>query len=430
MEKKHVVILGAGFGGLRAAMDIAKKLSHLKLLDTYEVILIDRNDCHVFIPLLYKVAGSPMPEHENNCSYDITDLLEGLPITFIQGEITSPDVTSGTITLKDGKIIHADYLVLALGSETNYFGIQGLKEHALQLKTLETAIQVRQAVSDAFSKTGDIRIVIGGGGPNGVELAGEMRLWANMAEKNNPNLHVTVSIVEAMPTILPGFEKDIIMLAMRRLKRLGIPVMTNMKISSVTENTIMSTSPASFSNPQNIVDNSAPIPNAPVLFDVLIWTGGTKTPDLLNAVPVAKEPRGKPMAQHGMELLPGTPDLKLAPMVYAIGDNVYFMNAKTQKPVPAVAHAAINEGSIAAHNLVEEIKKVEMPSRLPKPQIYAPDALTYAYVIPIGEKWAVAKLGPVIISGWLGWEASRFIELNYLRSIMPLGKALKAWRRA
>ncbi len=426
MEKKNIVILGSGFCGLRSTMDIAKNLTHLKLIDKYQITLIDRNDCHIFIPLLYKVAGSPMPEHEDNCSYNISDLLQGLPVQFIQGEIISPDITSGDIALKDGRSIHADYLIIALGSETNYFGIEGLKDHALQLKTLESAIRIRQVVSDAFAKGGDIRIVAGGGGPNGVELASELRLWANMAEKNNPNLHVAVSIVEAMPSVLPGFDADIIGIAARRLKWLGIPIMTNMKISSVGTNAIMSTSPTSFAT----TESAASVPNAPVMFDVLIWTGGTKTPDSLTSIPVQKDPRGKPMARHGMELSPSSPELKLAPMVYAIGDNAFFMNEKTQRPIPTVAHAAINEGIVAAHNLVEEIKKMEMPTRLPKPQIYAPDNFTYAYVIPIGERWAVAKIGPIVISGWLGWQAGRFIELNYLMSIMPFGKALKAWRRA
>lgn len=423
MEKKNIVVLGAGFGGLRAAMDIAKDLENLKLFDKYEVMLIDRNDCHIYIPLLYKVAASPMPEHENTCSYDISTLIKDLPITFINAEITSPDVTSGDITLKDGRAVHADYLVIALGSETNYFGIAGLKEHALQLKTLETAIEVRTAVAAAFAKGGDVRIITGGGGPNGLELAGELRLWANHAQKENPNLRVTVSIVEAMPTILPGFDKSVINIAMRRLKWLGIPVLTGMKIASVTENTIMTNSAPT------LTAGETPIPNAPIPFDVLIWTGGTKTPELLNTVPVAKEPRGKPMAKNGMECAPGTPDLQLAPMIYAIGDNVCFMNAKTKRPVPAVAHVAINEGIVAAHNLIEEIKKAEDPAHLPKPQIYAPDKLTYSYVVPIGEPWAVAKIGPVIVSGWLGWQAGRFIEIDYLKSIMPFSLALKAWRR-
>jgi NADH dehydrogenase len=418
MEKNHIVILGAGFGGLRAAMDISRALRRLSLLEKYDVVLIDRNDCHIFIPLLYKVAARPEPEHEGNCSYEIAMLVKNFPITFMQGEIISPDVAGGTIALKDGRAIRADYLVIALGSETNYFGIAGLREHALQLKTIESALQIRAAVSAAFAKSGDVRIVAGGGGPNGVELAAELREWATIEEKKNPGLHVSISIVEAMPTLLPGFAPNVIAIAMRRLKRLKISVMTGMKIASVTENEIMiAADPAK-------PGEATPV-NIP--FDVLIWTGGTKTPDLLSPVPLQKEPRGKPMAQNDMSCLPGTPDLKLAPMIYAVGDDVCFMDPKTKRPVPAVAHVAILEGEIAAHNVVEEIKKAETASYVPRNNSFVPQE--YPYVIPIGESWAVAKLGPFIFSGWLGWEFSRLVEFNYLLMIMSPWKAFKAWMR-
>lgn len=417
MDKKNVVILGAGFGGLRAAMDIAKGLERVKLLEKYQVTLIDRNDCHTFTPLLYKVAARPEPEHENTCSYDITELVKGFPITFVEGEITSPDVTTGRIVLKDGRTINADYLVIALGSETNYFGIPGLKEHALQLKTIESAVEVRTAAAAAFAKGGAVAIVAGGGGPNGIELAAELRLWANVEERKNPNLHVSVSIVEAMPTLLPGFDLSVVAIAMRRLAKLNIKVMAGMKISSVSENGI---SVGDAVNP-----NAMNIP-----FDVFVWTGGTKTPDVLASAPLQKEPRGKAVTQSGMECLPGTPDLKLAPMIYGIGDNVCFVNPKTQKPVPAVVHAAVTEAQVAAHNLLEEIKKAEMPAYVARPSIYIPNSLTiYTYIIPIGDNWAVAKFGALIFSGWLGWAFSRLVELNYLRGIMPPGKALKAWLR-
>lgn len=427
MEKKNVVILGAGFGGLRAAMDIAHKLGRLKLLDRYAVTLIDRNDCHLFIPLLYKVAARPEPEHENSCSYDIATLLKGMPITFVQGEIVSPDVAGGMIALKDGRTVRADYLVIALGSETNYFGIPGLKEHSLQLKTLESAMQIRDTVSAAFAKGGDVRIVAGGGGPNGIELAAELRLWADQEEKKNPNLHATVSIVEAMPTLLPGFAPRVIAIAMKRLARLNIPVMIGMKIASVSENTVTIGAPATAAGAP-----PAPTP-PPIPFDILIWTGGTKTPDLLTAVPLSKDKRGKPMAESDMACLPGTPDLKFAPMVYAIGDNVCFMDPKTQRPVPAVAHVAILEGAIAAHNLVEEIRKAEADAA-GNGRAYSPCNKTYVpaeypYVIPIGESWAAAKFGPFIFSGWPGWEFSRLVEFNYLLMIMTPWKAFKAWQR-
>lgn len=416
MNKKNVVILGAGFGGLRAAMDIAKELKRMRLLEQYEVTLIDHNDCHIFIPLLYKVAARPEPEHEDYCSYDIAALIKNLPITFVQGEIILPDVTSGMVALKDGRAIHTDYLVIALGSETNYFGIPGLKNHALQLKTIESAKQIRVAVMNVFARGGDVRIIAGGGGPNGIELAAEIRLWANQEEKKNPNLHATVSIVEAMPGILTGFAPHVVGVAMKRLAKLNIPVMTSMKISAVSENNIA-------------IGGGEGQKTINIPFDVFIWTGGAKIPDLLATLPLQKEPHGKPMATNAMSCLPGTPDITLASMVYAAGDNVCFIDPRTQKPVPSIAHVAIMEGAMAAHNLIEEIKKAEIPAYIPKPQNYIPDSFVYAYVIPVGERWAAAKLGPFIFSGWLGWGLGRLIELNYLTMIMPTGRAVKEWLR-
>jgi NADH dehydrogenase FAD-containing subunit len=148
---------------------------------------------------------------------------------------------------------------------------------------------------------------------------------------------------------------------------------------------------------------------------------------MLTHLPVAKDARNKPLAKNDMVCVPGTPDLKLAPMVYAVGDNVCFMNPKTGKPVPAVAHVAILEGSVAARNVIDEIKHAEFASYNVMPSTFHPG--DYPYVIPIGEGWAVAKLGPIVFSGWLGWAFSRTIELNYLRMIMPLGAAWRAWRR-
>jgi NADH:quinone reductase (non-electrogenic) len=415
MVKKSVVVLGAGFGGLRAAMDVAKGLQKMKLdprvreddKTSYEVVLIDRNDCHLYTPFLYKLAAAPEVKSDI-CTYDTSSLVKNFPIRFVQGEIASLDLPNGAVHLKTGEDIHADYLVIALGSETNYFGIPGLKENALQLKSAEHAMQIRAALTKVFAKGGTVNIVAGGAGPNGIELASEMRVWATHAQQENPNLHVFVSIVEAMPNILPGFDPKVAAHAELRLKKLGIAIKTDAKITGVSANEIT-------------IDGGEKIP-----FDVFVWTGGIKTPDMVIATPLEKEPRGKPLAKSDMICTPGTPDLKLAPMVYGLGDSVCFMNPKTGKPVPAVARAAITEGSIAAHNILEDIRHSEMPTYDLRLMTYDPP--NYPYVIPIGENWAVAKLGPIVFWGWAGAMFEKLIALNYLISIMPLGKAMEIWK--
>lgn len=413
MAKKSIVILGAGFGGLRAAMDIAGRIRQLQFLDRYEVVLIDRNDCHVYIPYLYKVAASADPNFQTKCTYGIADLVKKLPIRFIQAEVTSLDLINGDVHLKTGEELRAEYLVIALGSETNFFGIPGMQEHALQLKTLDSALAIRAAIEKKFAAGGDVKIVAGGAGPNGIELASEIREWANRAEKQNANLHVSVSIVEALPNILNGLDTRLTKIAAKQLARLHIAVTLNAKISAVSENAI------------SIDDGKGGTTKIP--FDIFIWTGGVRTPSMLTQLPIAKDQRGRPLTKSDMVCASGTPDLQLAPMVYGIGDSVCFMNAKTGRPVPAVAHVAILEGSIAGRNLIEEIKHAEFPGHPPATQSYYPK--DYPYVIPIGEGWAVAKFGPFVFSGWLGAAFERIVELNYLRMIMPPFKAWQTWRR-
>lgn len=421
MAKKSVVVLGAGFGGLRAAIDIAKALRRLKLLDRYEVVLADRNDCHLYVPLLYKVAASFDPEYEEKCTYDIATIIEGLPIRFVNAEVSSLDLSNGNIYLKSSgkqaglpvENLHANYLVLALGSETNFFGIPGMQENALQLKTLESALQIRETVKAAFdvgSRPGaaETNIIIGGAGPNGIELASEIRLFANRAQSENSNLHVSVSIVEAMPGILNGLDARGAKIAAGRLAQLGIAVKTNMKITGVSSSEIA------------IADNP------PMPFNVFIWTGGVRTPELLTELPIAKDQRGKPLAKNDMACVPGTPDLKLAPMIYGIGDSICFMDPKTGHAVPAVAHVAILEGQIAARNIIAEIKRSELGGHEFLASVYRPG--DYPWVIPAGENWAIAKLGPFVFSGWLGWEFSRLVELYYLSMIMSPVRAWRAWR--
>ena len=407
MDKKNVVVLGAGFGGLRASMLIAKKLRAENLLQKYDVTLVDRSDCQLYTPFLYKAATT---EKIDMCTYDISMLLRGLPVRFLQDEVAGFDLMKGAISMKSGQNLQADFLVIALGSETNFFGIPGLKENALQLKYRENGPEIKQALEAKFAKSGEVKIVVGGAGANGIELASAIRMMANQKQKRDKQLRVRVTLLEAMPTVLPGLDPRVQKIAATRLKELGVELVVNAKITAV--------------NAEQIALKG----NDPLPFDVLVWTGGVKTPDLLTALPIEKEPRGKPVASSGMECLPATPELKFAPMVYGLGDSICFMNAKTGRPVPAVARAAILQAEVVAHNVIEEIKKAENQNHKPRLKSFAPTwTITDIYAIPIGSNWAVAKIGNFVFSGWLAEAFIKFIELDYLRMIMPIGQALSLW---
>lgn len=398
MDKKNIVILGAGFGGIVAAQKIAKGLTSRQLLEKYQVILIDRNDYQIYTPTLYEDAAKGKDaKAQKNSAWPVASLIRSLPIKLMTGEVGEIDLMGGDIHLATGEEIMAEFLVVALGSESNDFGIPGVKEHAVSMKTFADAQKISAAIAELLEKNPNPKIVVAGAGPNGIEVASEIKY-------RHPRCEVT--IVEAMPTILPGLDANVAVKLSRRLAKLSVNVRLNAKIAQVNENAVA------------LADGT----NIP--FDLMLWTAGVKAPALVTALPLRAE-RGKPLSDPNMSCVPQAPDLQLAPMVYAIGDAVCFMNPATQKSMPTVAPVAIEQAEIASWNILEEISKKENSAYAPRTKTYSPQ--TYPYVIPSGGSWAIAKIGPFILTGWPAHVFERFVELDYLLTILPFGKAIGTW---
>ncbi len=411
--RKKIVILGAGFGGLRAAKALAKHLHTLNVQKKYEVLLVDKNDHHTYTPLLYEVATTSK-ETADICdlhqiaTYKIQPLIQNTGVGFIQKEVEHIDPIGGSIYFAGGEKISCYCIVLALGSETNYFGIPGLQKYSLPFKTLVDAIRIRDAVwNRAMETPGEIRIIIGGAGSTGVELAAELKNWCGELEKEFHGCRLRVTLIEAAPSVLPGFDRRIVAITAQRLKQLGVEIIVGKKIARAEKKEV-------------VLENGKKID-----FDVFVWTGGVKAVALLSKIPIQTEERNRAVVGEGMECLPQTPHLKLASRVYGLGDSVCFYDPITKKPIPGVARAAISQADIVAWNIAEEIRVAENVGGAPHLKIYKP--MEYPYVIPVGGKYAVAKIGPVLISGFLGWILKGLVELNYLLSIMSGVAALRIW---
>ncbi|MDO8495664.1 MAG: NAD(P)/FAD-dependent oxidoreductase, partial [bacterium] len=391
---KRIVILGAGFGGLRAAIVLGKKSKDLGRKG-YQITLIDRNRYHTYTPLLYEISTTSKEtanylDLKSVTTYSVEGVLMGLSIEFIQSEVSNIDVVNKQIELEDKKIDY-EYLILALGSETNFFDIPGLKEGALELKSLNDAIKIRDAVWEKIESTPtdeQVDIVIGGAGSTGVELAGEVQEWISQMRKEGYSCKTSVTLIDAAPTILSGFEPKIVKRATARLKKLGTNILSEERVTKVEQDKV-------FLGSGKIVS-----------YDILIWTGGVKANSIAEKLPIKKEKQGR--IGVGGELK----------NVYGIGDIVCVHDGEG-KPVPMVARAAIIQGSVAAKNIISEIKGAKSHLK------YNPRE--YPYIIPIGGKYAIAKIGPLVIVGFFGWIMKGLIELNYLDSIMPLGRAIKIW---
>lgn len=391
------MILGAGFGGLRTALLLSRAFKRRGLEEKCEITLVDRNNYHTYTPTLYE-AATTSKETANQIqikeivTFPIEEIIKGTGIRFIKNELKNLDLINGDVHFINGEKLKFNYLVLALGSETNYFDIPGLKENSLTLKTFIDAIKIRDKIFDlAESGQKEIRVIIGGGGSTGVELAGEIQQWACDIEEKHPSCRTKVTIAEGSPSILPGFPSRIIKLAEKRLKKLGVEILTNKMIQTVDR----------------------------LSYDILVWTGGVKASGLMGALPLKIEKRGRVEVVGEMECLPQSPDLKLYGKIYALGDAVCFYDPVTEKPIPGVARAALSQASVVAHNIMCDLQNRSDHKK------YRP--MNYPYIIPIGGKWAIAKLGPIIISGLGGWILKGLVELNYLFSIMPVFRAIRVW---
>lgn len=415
---KKIVILGAGFGGLKAAQVLCKGVRKLGLGKKYEVVMIDQRNYHTYYPTLYEIATTSKNlanqlDLKKIVTIPLSDIFDGEPITLVQERLTELDLIDGDIHSESGAKYRFDYLVMALGTEVNYFDIPGLQENSLALKSFADAVQIRDAVwnlIEGASRDKRFNIVIGGGGSTGVELAGELKSWfCQLSDAKTTLCNINLQLIQAAPTLLPGFHPKVIDKVTRRLNSIGVEILTGEGITKVEKGQISLAS------------------GRQVGYDILIWTGGVKASGLVGTLPVKKEPKGRPEVNEAMSCLPQTPDLKLYGKIYAVGDSICVYEPVSGKPIPQLAEAAIEQGKVAAYNILEDIKLFEGLTDKPRHKIFMPRK-EYPYVIPVGAKYAVAKIGPLIISGFPGWVLKGIIELYYLiLNVLPIRKALSMW---
>ncbi len=395
---KRIVILGAGFGGLRAALVLGKRSRELTKRD-YGITLIDKNRYHTYTPLLYEISTTSKAtanyiDLKSVTTYPLEGVLLGTSVESIQGEVSNIDVVNKKIGLKGRETIDYEYLILALGAETNFFNIPGLKEQALELKSLMDALKIRDTIWEKIEAANNnevVDIVIGGAGSTGVELAGEIQEWISQLKKEGYRCGTKVTLIDAAPTVLNNFEPKVIKRANRRLKKLGTNLLVGERIIKVEDGKV-------FLESGQIVS-----------CNVLIWTGGVKANAISDRLPIKKDKQGRVEASGNMQI---------NDKIYGIGDIVCIYDSDG-RPTPMVARAAISEATIAAKNIVRETRG-EKPDLKYRPR-------KYPYIIPIGGKYAVCKIGPLVIAGFGGWILKGLVELNYLFSIMPNTKALKIW---
>ncbi len=379
----HVIIIGAGFGGLEAAKHLADK--------PVRVTVIDRTNYHLFQPLLYQVATAALSPAD--IAAPVRAILgRDQNIEVLLGDVRSVDVAARRVHTTEKEIAY-DYLIIATGARHSYFGHDEWEKLAPGLKSLEDAIEIRRRILLAFEfaeKTSDekeraaaMTFVIIGGGPTGVEMAGAI---AEIARKTLAKdfRHIDpeksrVILIEGEKRVLAGFPEDLSASAQKQLEQLRVEVRLGVHAENLTEKGL------------EVAGEFIPC-------RVKIWAAGNMASPVGKTLGVPVDRAGRVVVQDDLTV----PD---HPEVQVIGDLANCTSPKNGKPLPGVSAVAIQQGRHAAHNVLHMIDG-------DKPQRFS--YWDKGSMATIGRNKAVADLNFVHFSGFPAWLAWLFIHVIYL----------------
>jgi NADH dehydrogenase len=378
----HVVIIGAGFGGLNAALKLSRH--------PVRVTIIDRRNHHTFQPLLYQVATAGLSPGE--IASPIRWIFSGRRnVEVVLGEVNDFDLDRRIVKVANRELPY-DYLIVAAGASHAYFGHDEWEPLAPGLKTIEDALEIRRRVLLAFelaerraaSGGGQVQLnfVVIGGGPTGVELAGTLSGIARRALVDEFNsidpMSTRTILLEGGPRVLPAYPEDLSHSAEEQLRGLGVEVHTSAMVTGV--------------DPAAVVMGQTRLPAA-----VILWAAGVA------ASPLGKK-LGAPTDRSGRVLV--NPDLSIPGYnkVFVIGD-LASLKQENGQPVPGLAPAAIQQGKAAARNILRDLQGK------PRKHFHYLDKGSLA---TIGRAAAVGQFGKIHISGFLAWLAWLSVHIFFL----------------
>nr|WP_240907012.1 NAD(P)/FAD-dependent oxidoreductase [Paludisphaera rhizosphaerae] len=377
----RVVVVGAGFGGLAAIQGLRRSKA--------SVTVIDRQNFHLFQPLLYQVATAAL--NPSDIAAPIRRVVRGWKNTeVILADVTGVDMDRRVVQLADGEVPY-DSLVLAAGATHSYFGHPEWEEHAPGLKSIEDALEIRRRMLLAFEiaeREPDpevqrewLTFVVVGGGPTGVELAGTLRDVARMTlAKDFTHIDPStakVILIEGSPHVLPPYASELQESAKRQLQALGVEVRSGLHVTHI--------------DAQGVCINDERIAARTVL-----WAAGVAASPLGKTLGVAVDRAGRVPIQPDLTI-PGRPE------VYVIGDLAHL--EQDGKPVPGVAPAAAQMGSHAAQNILRAM------AGKPLLPFHYKDKGSMA---TIGRGAAVAQVGRFKVSGFIAWMMWMFVHVFFL----------------
>ena len=326
--KPKIVVLGAGYAGIMTTKRLTQQLS----ADEAEITLVNKHNYHYETTWLHEVAAGTI--NPNQARVMISDVINPNRVRLVYDAVTRVDRDSKRVELENGELEY-DILVVALGFATNTFGIKGMEEHAFSIKDIDSSRQIAEHIEYQFAKYNNsdeqddasLNILVGGGGFTGIEFVGELveKIPELCKQFDIDRDKVRIINVEASPTILAGFDEELVAYAKKSLENRGVEFHLNAKISECTE--------------QGFIVGEGELIKA----GTVVWTGGVTGNAVLGASGFELN-RGKVSVDEHL-LDPNSEN------VFVLGDCSWVMNKETDRPYPPTAQIAIQEADVAAFNI-------------------------------------------------------------------------------
>ncbi|MEX2226185.1 MAG: NAD(P)/FAD-dependent oxidoreductase [Dehalococcoidia bacterium] len=395
-SRPRVIVIGAGFGGLRVARSLAGA--------PVDVLLIDRHNYHQFQPLLYEVAAAGL--EPDDIAQPVRAILRGTRnVRFLMADVTGVDLAAKNVTTAAGEIPY-DFLVVAAGSATNYFGLQSVELRALGLKDLHQATAVRNRILRNFERaviaTNDaererlMSVVVIGGGPTGVELSGALaELKRHVLPRDYPDLDLErahVILLEATDRLLPSMPARLQRKAAQQLRALGVDVRFNAAVREVTADSV-------------VLASGETIASASV-----VWVAGVR------GEPLGETLSAEMGAQRRIKVLP-TLQVPGHLDAFVIGDLAYLEDSHG-RAYPMVAPVAIQQAQVAATNIMRELRGEPLRAFAYKDR---------GQMATIGRRKAVAQVFGLQFSGFIAWALWLFVHLIQIVGLRNRALVLLNW---
>ncbi len=415
-NKKKIVILGGGFAGVECARQLEKEFGNDPEI---ELVMVSEDNFLLFTPMLPQVASGMI--ETRHIVLPIRTICK--KTKFYESRIKNIDPYGKIVTLwgtgdKRSISLHYDFLIIALGSETNFFGMADVEKNAYTMKTLNDAVMLRNRVIDMLEQAENetnpilrksfLNFVVVGGGFAGIETAGELMDLLLDARKYYPTIHkddIKVIVLEALGMILPGFNTKLANFAKDKMIERGIDIRLKTAVTSFDGNEV--TTKSLDENPKDSIDTSE---IDSVITKTLIWTAGV-TPVNTIKRSMFKTEKGKVLVNDYLEVTD-------FPGVFAIGDCALHIDPETQRPLPPTAQIAEAQAKIAAKNLISLIKN----STKEKFVYHSKGQMAI-----IGKRSGIATFLGMNISGFWAWLIWRNVYLSKITTFDKKTRVFLDW---